>query len=429
MQTKAARTHPNGELLAQLASGGGRLPEPVARAIRELGRGAVHDLVEILEDEGLAQRVAPGGGYAPIHAAALLRDLGAREAIEPMFRALARCDPLDRLYSALVDALKSLGPPVLEPALAAHAAARSKGQRMAVAEVLSGIGVVDDRILAVLLRLLEEQVDFGAGLLAEYGDPSALPHLGAALDACELDPRGGLFANHEVVELDTAIRDLGGSLTRDQGRKVRALEAARDAARAPLSAIGAADDDLAEDDVGDDDVGDDPEREEVVRRFCESSHAGADCDPFWVDLSFTYADEYLGVAISDFDARALREVVFELFPRKVSCEPAVAPEVIGTLRAFWTFARDALGHAHAQACLGELGDEAIPTLARRLADTSNYGLAKAFVMMGRGLRVDSGEGLSGQRAPQALHVKKDDEGKRKKRLRKLKKQSQRRNRR
>jgi hypothetical protein len=46
--------------------------------------------------------------------------------------------------------------------------------------VLSGIGFVDDRILAVLLRALEDQVDLGAGLLAEYGDPSALPHLGAA---------------------------------------------------------------------------------------------------------------------------------------------------------------------------------------------------------------------------------------------------------
>lgn len=439
MRTQAARTDLNGELLAQLVSGGDRLAEPVAQAIRRLGRGVLPALVEILEDEDLAQSDAPGGGYAPIHAARMLRDLEAGQAIEPMFRALARCDPLDSLYSALVEALESFGHPVLEPALAAHAAAESEDQRTAVACVLSGLDVRDDRILPILLRALEEKVELGAGLLAEYGDPAALPHLSAALDACEVDPRGGLLANQDVVELEAAIEDLGGSLSVGQKRKLRAIEAARDAARAPLLAIGASDDD---DGAGKGDLDGDSEREDVLRRFSESSHAGGASDPGWVELSLRYGAEYEGVSFSAFDARLLRKVVFELIPRKVSCEPSAAPEIIRSLRAFWTFARDVLAHAHAGACLGELGDEAIPGLARRLEDPSNFGMAKSFVMMGRsrGFRVDSEEGLrewsevyhaeqaasSGPRAPPQGGT---DERRRKKRLRKLKKQAQRRNRR
>lgn len=439
MRTEAARADLNGELLAQLASGGERLAVPVARAIRGLGRGAIPALVEILEDEELAQSDAPGGGYAPIHAATMLRDLGAGEAIEPMFRILARCDPMDALYSALIDALESLGPPVLEPALAAHAAARSEDQRTAVAEVLSGLRVRDDRILPILLQALEEDVELGAGLLAEYGDPAALPHLTAALDACEVDPRGGLLVNQDVVELEAAIEDLGGSLSAGQQGKVRAVEAARNAARAPLPVIGAADDD--DGDGGEGDLDGESEREDVIRRFSESDHAGAS-DLGWVELSLRYGAEYEGVSFSAFDARVLREVVFELFPRKVSCEPSAAPEIIRSLRAFWTFARDVLGHAHAGACLEELGDEAIPRLARRLDDPSSFGLAKSFVMMGRsrGFRVDSEEGL--REWSEAYHAELvasrrlrappqggRDEGRRKKRLRKLKKQARRRNRR
>ncbi|HEU4384850.1 MAG TPA: hypothetical protein VFR85_15310 [Anaeromyxobacteraceae bacterium] len=145
MPGEAARTDVTGDLVAQLASGGERLPEPVARTIRDLGPGAIPALIEILEDDELARSGAPGGGHVPVHAATLLRDLGAAEAIEPMLRVLARCDPMDILYSALLEALESFGPAALEPALAAHAAARSRDQRLAVSSVVSGLHVRDDR--------------------------------------------------------------------------------------------------------------------------------------------------------------------------------------------------------------------------------------------------------------------------------------------
>lgn len=439
MATEAARTDPNADAVAQLVSAGERLPEPVAEAILRRGREVVPLLIEVLEDPALAQGDALGSGYAPIHAARVLGDLEASEAIESMLRVLAQCDAMDILYSTLIEVLESFGPPVLEPALAVHAAAQSEDQRSAIADVLSRIGVRDYRVLAVLLKMLEDDVELGAGSLAEYGDPAALPHLGAALDRCELDVRGGLLANQDIIELAAAIEELGGALSEDQERKVRAVEAARDEARAPLLAIGASADD---DDADDAERRWASEREEIVRRFTESPHADGPPDPGWIDLALEYGAEYEGVPFAAFDARVLREVLFGLFPRKVSCEAAAAPEIVHSLRAFWTFAGDVLAHPHAAACLAELGDEAIPRLARKLEDPSNFGTAKSFVMMGRrrGFRVDSEEGLrewsdafnegrassGGFRTPPD---RKSEENRRKKKLRKLRKQAQRRNRR
>jgi hypothetical protein len=437
MRTETARTDLDADLVAQLVGAGERLAEPVTEQLRRRGRAVIPALIEILEDEDLAQEDARGGGYAPIHAASILGELKAGEAIEPMLRVLARSDPMDILYSTVIRSLVLLGASVLEPALAAHAAAASEDQRTAIAEVLSDLEIRDDRVFTVLLRMLDDDVELGAGLLAEYGDPSALPHLGAALDGFELDDRGGLFVNQEIVELEAAIEELGGALTESQKGKVRAVRAARDAARAPLLAIGTPDDD--EDDVHDSELS--REREEVLDRYSESPYAASAPDLGWIDLSLTYGAEYEDVSFSGFDARVLRKVVFELFPRKVSCDASAASEIVRSLRAFWTFARDVLAHAHAGECLGELGDDAIPRLARLLEDPSNFGMAKSFVMTGRsrGFRVDSEDGLrewsevhnSERTAPSALRALADrrkKESKRKKKLRKQRKKAQRRNR-
>ena len=436
MRTDAAVTT-DADLVALLLDSRERLPDPVREQILRRGPAVIPALVEVLEDDELAQSDAEGGGHAPIHAAAILGELKAGEAIEPMLRVLGRCDGMDSLYSALIHALKSLGGAVLEPALAAHAAAASEDQRAAVAEILASLHVRDDRILPILLGVLEDQPELGASLLAEYGDEAALPRLSAALDGCELDPRGRLLVNQDVVELEAAIRDLGGALTEEQERKVRASEDAREEARAPLLAIGRSED-------GDEEVPAESkrERDEVIARFSESPHARGALDLDWIELSLQYGAEYQGVSFSAFRAQVLRQVIFELFPRKVSCEPSAAPEIVRSLRAFWTFAKEVLAHPHAEACLRELGDEAIPRLARRMADPSNFGMAKSLVMMGRrrGFDVESEAGLRKwfaaynleQSAPGAVRPSSSrgqDQGGRKKKLRKLRKKAQRRNRR
>lgn len=166
------------------------------------------------------------------------------------------------------------------------------------------------------------------------------------------------------------------------------------------------------------------ERERVLERFAASPYAAEAPDHGWIGLALEYAAEYLDTPVADLDADALDEIVFEILPRKVSCAPDAAPEVICSLRAFWSFARDVLDHPHAEECLEVLGADAVRRLERELADPSNFGLAKSLVMAGgvpdyRGRLDGSRRSSSGSSADKSQ----------KKRLRKLRKKAQRRNRR
>lgn len=133
-----------------------------------------------------------------------------------------------------------------------------------------------------------------------------------------------------------------------------------------------------------------------------------------------YAEGCVGTPFADLGADALDEIVFEAFPRKVTCEPAVAPDIIRSLRAFWTFARSARPPAG-----GGLPRDPRrgrrPRLARALADPSNFGMAKAFAMAA------ALPGVAASTPGRPVGSSKARERKRK--ARKLRKQAQRRNRR
>jgi hypothetical protein len=219
-------------LVRQLIDTGERLPKELRSDILQLGDAGVTALLEILEDETLAQIDSPGKGWAPIHAAELLGDLRAATAVEPMLRALARTDPLDILHDRMLSSLPKIGPPVVEPALRAAASADEETLD-SVASVLARVGLRDDRILDLLLAQLRRAPGF-AGNLAEYGDPRALPSLLEALDAFELDENGNPFANHALIEIRCAIEELGGTLTAEQQLKCRRGQAAAEFARRKL---------------------------------------------------------------------------------------------------------------------------------------------------------------------------------------------------
>lgn len=231
---------PEGSVAAQLAAAGESLPEALRTNIVGLGREVIPELIAILENDALAMRDAPGGGYVPIHAVELLSEFGAIESAESMLQVLSRCDWLDILHQALRHALRSFGAAVLEPGLKSYTAAEHQDQREAVAAVLAGIGLRDPRILSILLEIFRENVELGAGLLSKYGDLAVLPHLSAVLDACRLDSEGGMFANQDVIEIADAIEVLGGTLTESQGNLLQSIHRAGDTWRkAILSLAGA----------------------------------------------------------------------------------------------------------------------------------------------------------------------------------------------
>lgn len=125
-----------------------------------------------------------------------------------MLRIFARHDSFDALACAVHSALECFGPPVLEPALAACAAATSEDERSSLAGLLVDLGVRDDRILALLVGVLERDPLDGACLLKEYGDLAALPHLHAALDGWRRVSGGGRRADNCIRAIVDAIDEL-----------------------------------------------------------------------------------------------------------------------------------------------------------------------------------------------------------------------------
>jgi hypothetical protein len=87
--------------------------------------------------------------------------------------------------------------------------------------------------------------------------------------------------------------------------------------------------------------------------------------------------EFAEVSVADFD-----EVLFEIFPRKMSTEPEKAPAIVAELRAFWSFVQRQYGLPSAGRILATLTDRTTARLQQDLADPSKWGMAKSFFMRG-----------------------------------------------
>jgi len=203
-------------LIERLFSVGQRLSSSLRKQIVEQGPAAESLLIAIIGDDALYAEDARGLGYAPIHALRLLGELRSTAAIPRILHVLMDSDSLDIARGAAYGALKDIGAPAMEPCLAAYASSTEVEDRIDLAGILSDLGVRDERIYAVLLEELARDAESGAGNLAAYGDPRALPHLSRALDDYQFVKADSPLANHTIVELCAAIEELGGDLTETQ---------------------------------------------------------------------------------------------------------------------------------------------------------------------------------------------------------------------
>lgn len=130
-------------------------------------------------------------------------------------------------------------------------------------------------------------------------------------------------------------------------------------------------------------------REQLIDAFRDSPEwAELDEDVTAVGLMFDYGLSYLGKTPATLSVASLREIVFELFPRKVMLEADLAGAVVDELRAFWRFAERAFGLPQARICFEALGGDARDRLARALRDPSCFGIAKGFFASSRALGFD-----------------------------------------
>jgi hypothetical protein len=157
---------------------------------------------------------------------------------------------------------------------------------------------------------------------------------------------------------------------------------------------------LAEDAQDGDEDGIDPEarrplEDELVDQFAHSPEAKALTDIQACRFVMDLAAAHFTATIATLGPRELREIVFELIPRKVSIDASTASWVIDELRAFYAFLGRAYRLAQAGACLRVLGGDAVKELEVALADKRKFGMAKSIFMGGReaGFDMDSREGI------------------------------------
>jgi len=116
----------------------------------------------------------------------------------------------------------------------------------------------------------------------------------------------------------------------------------------------------------------------------------------WANMLIDFGMHYLSVTPPKMAPRDLREILFELFPRKVSAPADEAPEIIRELQAFWQFLQREFHLENAAACLNALDEKTARKLKKEMGDPANFGIAKSFVTMGmqRGFDMSSEEGLN-----------------------------------
>ena len=115
----------------------------------------------------------------------------------------------------------------------------------------------------------------------------------------------------------------------------------------------------------------------------------------WLDLMLEYAFQHIGVTIPAMTAGDFQEILFDLFPRKVSTPAESAGPIVSELRAFWQFVHRQYGLPNATEILAVLDDRAERRLFEKLSNSANYGMAKSIFMQGEaaGFDMTTSEGL------------------------------------
>jgi len=231
----------------------------------------------------------------------------------------------------------------------------------------------------------------------EVAEPSAYPWIAAVdKDGVPHPPTKRQVAIVEAVSLalaeliETTPRLRMLLETRHDLEKAFVVETSAGSVRVELHAPMDAEDESGEDDDADQDA----REAELVERFSRAPEAAG--RGAWTRKLLRYARMFHDAGLEELTADVVEDVVFRVFPNKVTCEPDVVGAVVTELRAFFAFARRELGLEQAAAWSRVLGKDAEAKLRRRLSDPRNFGIAKSFAMAGQkaGFDMTTQEGVA-----------------------------------
>ncbi len=128
-------------------------------------------------------------------------------------------------------------------------------------------------------------------------------------------------------------------------------------------------------------------REDLMERFAASLEGQeAERQNGLLGHAYTFMDygmSYLGVTPPEMSPDQVEEILFDIFPRKVSADPGSGPEILLELQAFWTFLQREFQLPNAGKCLKMLRSTTGNDVERELQNPANFGIAKSFFMLGR----------------------------------------------
>jgi len=128
--------------------------------------------------------------------------------------------------------------------------------------------------------------------------------------------------------------------------------------------------------------------DELMNEFARSQEAQQfeeefDRSVYWAATFMEYAGNYFGENVAEVSYSTVDEIIFDIFPRKVSIDANKACEVISELRAFWEFLKRTRSLKNADDILVRLTDQDAEELESLLGDSRNFGMAKSFFMSGK----------------------------------------------
>jgi len=129
-------------------------------------------------------------------------------------------------------------------------------------------------------------------------------------------------------------------------------------------------------------------QDDLMELFFESPEGKErlEADPemgFWAAQLIYYGYMYVGVTLPNMTVSDVKETVEEVFPRKISTSsPEEADDTIPELIAFWKFLQREFKLPTAGLILNYL-TKIEPGYRKIMNDSSRFGMAKSFVMMGR----------------------------------------------
>jgi hypothetical protein len=102
----------------------------------------------------------------------------------------------------------------------------------------------------------------------------------------------------------------------------------------------------------------------------------------WIDHLLYFGYAYESVTLPQMTMKNVEVIVAQLFPRKISLlDPAEADTAIPELMAFWQFLKREYKHPQAHKIIKFL-KQIQPKFSRMMNDSSNFGIAKSFLMSG-----------------------------------------------